>query len=45
MSRLYPVPIGAGVVLLLPDYYPEPPERTDERVVRPSRRGRGARRV
>ena len=45
MSRLYPVPIGAGIVLLLPDYYSEVPLRGgDERIVRPARRGRGIRR-
>ena len=42
MSRLYPIPYGAGV-LLVPEYCaPHVPEH-DDRIVRPTRRRRGKR--
>mgnify|MGYP000047016169 CR=1 FL=1 len=44
MSRLHPIPYGAGV-LLVPDYCAPPTPKHDDRIVRPSRRGRGFRRV
>ena len=42
MSRLYPIPYGAGV-LLVPDYCAPQIPVHDERIVRPTRRGRGKR--
>lgn len=44
MSRLYPISYGAGV-LLVPDYCAPQIPVHDERVVRPTRRRRGARRA
>ena len=43
MSRLHPIPYGAGV-LLVPDYCMPPTPKHDERIVRPARRLRGPRR-
>jgi hypothetical protein len=40
MSRLHPIPYGAGIVLV-PDYCAPPTPKYDGRVVRPARRGRG----
>ena len=42
MSRLYPIPYGAGV-LLVPDYCAPQAPVHDDRVVRPTRRRRGKR--
>ena len=42
MSRLYPIPYGAGV-LLVPDYCAPHVPSHDDRIVRPTRRGRSKR--
>jgi hypothetical protein len=43
MSRLHPMPYGAGIVLV-PDYFLPPTRKHDARVVRPTRVEKGARR-
>jgi hypothetical protein len=43
MSRLHPIPYGAGV-LLVPDYCMPPTPKHDERIVRPARRLKGSQR-
>ena len=42
MSRLHPIPYGAGV-LLLPDYCAPHVDDHDHRIVRPTRRVKGKR--
>lgn len=44
MSRLHPIPTGAGV-LLVPDWFAPPTPVHDERIVKPARRRRGSRRA
>ena len=45
MSRLHPIPYGAGVLLVqFPDDCAPPTPKHDDRIVRPARRGRGLRR-
>jgi hypothetical protein len=44
MSRLHPIPYGAGLVLV-PDFCAPHAPRHDDRVVRPARRRRGGGRV
>jgi hypothetical protein len=43
MSRLNPIPYGAGIILV-PDYIAPPTPKHDDRVVRPARRIKGSRR-
>ena len=42
MSRLYPIPYGAGI-LLVPDWCMPPVADHDHRIVRPARRVKGKR--
>jgi hypothetical protein len=45
MSRLHPIPYGAGVLLVqFPDECPPPNPTHDARIVRPGRRRKGIRR-
>jgi hypothetical protein len=43
MSRLHPIPYGAGIILV-PDNFVPPTPKHDHRVVRPARRIKGTRR-